>query len=207
MALLNERLSVWELGFRWAGLTPGALRLGIPAAVEDHFRALSGALLNGELVSRTLPLESAGERMVLALIDCVAGSRYSRRVLKSTFIERRHFKTWCEWRGLALPEFWFPPGWQTDGALHDHPLIGSAVRVRMACQQIALTIWQRQPSRTIESVAADNLVQTFGGARPYPRELVRRWLLDVAPPAARERPLAVGAQKTRKSPLAGAIAG
>lgn len=46
-----------------------------------------------------------------AVNDCIQGIRYPRRLLKWAMVERWAMKNWCERRGIPLPEFWFPPGW------------------------------------------------------------------------------------------------
>ena len=161
-------------------------------------RTLAAAIANGELLSHTLECEAA---TLEALLEYARGPRLRRRALKSALVQRRHFRDWCEWRGIGLPQFWFPAGWQLDTELSEH-LAGRqpVLRARLACQQIAAEIWQRQPWRTLDSVAGDDLVQTYGGARRYPRALVRQWLLAVAPGTAR------GAAAPLKRRRAGAIA-
>ena len=53
--------------------------------------------------------------------------------------------------------------------------------VRIACQQIASSIWRTQPDRTIASIVRDEIVQKLGGAEYYADETVREWIKEVAP--------------------------
>lgn len=58
---------------------------------------------------------------------------------------------------------------------------------RIACQQIAKTIWQREPDRTIASVIQDELIQQYGGAKHFVDDTVRDWIKVVAPSHVRDR--------------------
>lgn len=52
---------------------------------------------------------------------------------------------------------------------------------RIACQFIAREVWNKEPTRTIASVAKDPLVQDYGRARSYADATVREWVKVVAP--------------------------
>ena len=56
MPLLHDELSVWEIGFRWAGRDPDRVWLRFPLQVRDNFRMLMDAILNGHLDCATLSL-------------------------------------------------------------------------------------------------------------------------------------------------------
>ena len=134
MALLNDDLSVWEIGFRWAGLDPDSWRPGIPLAVRDNFRTLMDAILSGHLHCLTITLEKRGDDWEApplfhirddldAVYECINGLRFKRKLLKWARVERWAFQAWCEGRDIPLPEFWFPPGWKLD---YQWPEVGAA---------------------------------------------------------------------------------
>ena len=54
MALLNNELSVWEIGFRWAGKDPDWPWIRIPLQLRDNFRTLIDAILNNHLERVTI---------------------------------------------------------------------------------------------------------------------------------------------------------
>lgn len=123
MTLLNDDLSVWEIGFRWAGRNPDSWWPGIPLAVGDNFRTLMDAILNGHLFCFTISLEKRGDDLespplfyirddLDAVYECINGVRFKRKLLKWARVERWAFMDWCEGHGIPLPEFWFPPGWK-----------------------------------------------------------------------------------------------
>lgn len=58
---------------------------------------------------------------------------------------------------------------------------------RIACQQIAKAIWNREPDRTIASVVKDELIQVYGGGSYFVEETVREWVKAVAPQNVRDR--------------------
>ena len=125
MALLNDDLSVWEIGFRWAGRDPTSWWPGIPLTVRDNFRMLMDAILSGHLDCITISPEKRGDDSEAphlfyirddldAIYECINGVRFKRKLLKWAQIERWAFMDWCEGRGIPLAEFWFPPGWKLD---------------------------------------------------------------------------------------------
>jgi hypothetical protein len=125
MAVLNDSLSVWEIGFRWVGYDPGRLWIWIPLPVRDNFRMLMDAILQGHLYCDTLGLEKhspiyadlpqMGIRYWLDDVNAaIEGQSFNRKLLKWAVVERWSMQRWCERRGIPLPEFWFPPGWNLD---------------------------------------------------------------------------------------------
>lgn len=129
MALDADELSVWEIGFRWAGHDPAGFWLRIPVGVRDNFRVLMKAILSGEIICQTLCLDKrppdskADPRFYIrTYIDDVYASihdaRHSRKLLRWAALERDGFLTWCSCRGISPPEFWFPPGWKME---YEHP--------------------------------------------------------------------------------------
>lgn len=123
MALTVESLSVWDIGFRWAGLDPERFWLRLPLPVKDNFRLIIEAILSGEIICETLTLakkprnSKADSRFYIRtylddIHHCISGHRYDRKLLKWAELDRMAFKEWCEARGICLPEFWFPPGWK-----------------------------------------------------------------------------------------------
>lgn len=133
MALvLRDELSVWDVGFRWAGLDPDGFWFRYPLAVKDNFRLLIAAILDGEIVCQSLcldklPPDSKADpnfyiRTHMDDIDaCIFGHRYSRKLLKWAVLDRMDFMDWCSRRGIPLPEFWFPSGWKLE---YDCPEFG-----------------------------------------------------------------------------------
>lgn len=64
-------------------------------------------------------------------------------------------------------------------------------KARIACQQIAQAIWQKDPNRTITSVSTDVFLKEYGGGKPFTQDTLRAWVKAVAPPnvsARRGRP-------------------
>lgn len=134
--------------------------------------------------------------------DCVNGRRYDRKMLKWAYIERWAMQQWCERQGVPLPEFWFPPGWKleyewpqddddddprpaTDGSTEsteDKKIrIDVRHRAKMACQQIALSIWAKEPALTIKEMAYRKEIRDLGGGSTYEPETVEAWLGEVDP--------------------------
>lgn len=58
---------------------------------------------------------------------------------------------------------------------------------KIACQQIAVAIWQKEPSRRIAEVIRDELIQEYGGAKYFNDDTVREWIKVVAPADVRAR--------------------
>lgn len=243
MALDADELSIWDIGFRWAGHDPDRYWLRLPLLVRDNFRVLMNAVLNGEIICQTLCLDKlpSGSKAepkfyirthLDAVYDCIHGSRFDRKLLRWALLERRDFLTWCSCRGISAPEFWFPPGWkygyehpeelwpglcvrhvEPDGdnttvhLSYDWPDraapdgVEATVRqsddveplslrgnqaAKIACQQIARAIWQKEPTRRIADVIRDELIQEYGGAKHYVDDTVRGWISVVAPQGVRE---------------------
>jgi hypothetical protein len=136
--------------------------------------------------------------------ECVWGTRFNRKLLKFALIERWAMQQWCERQGVPLPEFWFPPGWKLEykwpdvdpaedqAAPADSGLsatkestderkqrIDKRHRIHMACQQIALAIWSKEPNLTIKEVAYRKEVQELGGGAGYEPETLHEWISAV----------------------------
>lgn len=122
MPLVVDQLQLWAVGFKWAGFDPNHLWLRIPVTVRDNFSTLLDAILSEHLECLTLASEKyAGDDPELAkchirfwlddVYAAIHGTYYNRKLLKWAVIERGAFRDWCERRSIALPEFWFPPGW------------------------------------------------------------------------------------------------
>lgn len=127
MALITDRLFVWDIAFRWADLDPDHFYFCqpflLPFKVKDNFRLLMEAILSGEILCETLtlakrPSDSKADPQYYIrshiddVYDCIWGKKYNRKLLKWAVIERDSFRGWCEIRAIPLPEFWFPPGWK-----------------------------------------------------------------------------------------------
>lgn len=213
MAILTETLSVWEIGFRWAGMDPRRLRLGIPLPVRDNFRLMMDAILHGHLDCTTLSLSKWGPedgedmrpffiRHHLTDVEaCIAGVRPNRRLMRWAGVSRGSFQEWCERQGIPLPEFWFPPGWKLDyewpsdepepdapaDPASGSPDLRPEQRRRIACQEIAKAIWKDAPETTIADMVRHAHVRQLGGGMYQADEVVRRWLSAVAPASVKEK--------------------
>lgn len=209
MAILTETLSVWEIGFRWAGLDPRRLRLGIPLTVQDNLRLMMHAILHGHLDCMTLSLSKwapgDGDEMrpffvrhhLTEVEACIAGTRCSRKLMRWAAVDRGSFQEWCERQGIPLPAFWFPPGWKMDFEWpvdkcdaegepdpEEEPsrkLERPYQRRRIACQVIAEKLWKEHPNMTIADMMKDPVIRHYGGAIHQADGVVRRWLSAVAP--------------------------
>lgn len=53
--------------------------------------------------------------------------------------------------------------------------------VKIACRQVASSIWKKDATRTIASIINDNLIQEYCGANYYDKDTVRGWINDLAP--------------------------
>ena len=121
MPLLDDSLTIWEIGFRWADRDPGFPWLRIPTEVKDNFRAILGAVERGELYCGSLcdggfpswPEDIIRERRK-TIVAYIEGRRYERKFLKRHEILHWEFAKWCDQADIAFPEFWFPSGWTTD---------------------------------------------------------------------------------------------
>lgn len=121
MALLNDTLTVWEIGHRWAGKDPSWTSLLIPLAARDNFRNMFDAILCLHLTCSTISLEKRTDDDdphfsyirddLQAVHDIIEGVRFNRKLLKWARVERWAFKEWCEGHAIPLPDFWFPSGW------------------------------------------------------------------------------------------------
>jgi len=212
MSLLNEHLSVWEIGFRWVGLDQSGLYLRLPLQVRDNFRLMMDAILHGNLVCSTLSLNKwqpeDGEderpffiRHHLADVEaCIWGMRFSRKLLRWAAIDRWDFLEWCERQGIPPPEFWYPKGWKLEfelprededtsdeaGDTSGESLRPSAQH-RIACREIAKALWKEEPDTTIADMVKDARIRKLGGAAHYSEDTVRRWLSAVAPASVKEK--------------------
>lgn len=147
MAVLNDHLTVWEIGFRWGGHDPDRLWFRIPLGVRDNFRNLMAAILKAELLCNTISLEKPSSnpnllpefsvyRYLDDIEDCIAGHRFNRKLLRWAGIARFDFKVWCERQGISPPEFWFPAGWKLEYELPDDDLMPGHFYMRRYWQTV-----------------------------------------------------------------------
>lgn len=215
MPLLNDKLSLWEIAFRWEGLDPDRYYWRIPLEVRDRFRLLADEIHRGHLECSTMFMEkwrpdrdddAPPEFFIYywldKIVECVHGRQYDRKMLKWAYIERWAMLQWCERQGVPLPEFWFPSGWKIEFEWPDHDESEDATpatddkiesskdktaridkhhRTKMACQQLALWIWGKEPKLTIRDVANRQEIQTMAGGSEYDFETVTEWLGEVDP--------------------------
>ncbi len=121
MPLLNDRLTIWEIGIRWAGRNPELPSLRIPMEIKDSLRMIVRAIADGDLYCGTLTTQvdpnwpkSSIRHNAQVIEACIEGERYDRTFLRQHSILRWEFAQWCDKAGIPFPEFWFPPGWTTD---------------------------------------------------------------------------------------------
>ena len=210
MTILAEYLSVWEIGFRWAGYDPDKFHIRIPLAVRDNFRTLIIEIHHSRLECDSLitdkyqgddPEEAKFyiRYWLDSVVDCSYGRRYDRKLMRWAGVGRQDLQEWCERHKVPLPEFWFPPGWGIEYEWPDdtpagivQPQPGESVeekktridkrhRCEMACQQIALYLWSKNPKLTNKEIAIANEVQELGAGNGYELETVQDWIAKVDP--------------------------
>lgn len=210
MPLLNDHLSVWEIGFRWAGHDPDKLRFRIPLAVRDNFRVLIREIYESQLDCYTLNIEKYHghdpeeskqyiQHWLPAIEECIGGRHFDRKLLKWANIDRNDFQTWCEHRKILLPEFWFPAGWELEYEWSDDSSgkeggqqaietteerrirLDRDRRAKMACQQIAQWLWSKKPGMTIKEVVLTHEIQDMCGGQHFEFATVRGWIAQVDP--------------------------
>jgi len=144
---------------------------------------------------------------------CIAGRHYNRKLLRWAMIDRSAFQSWCERRTIPLPEFWFPPGWSeyrwVDEELEETELrelgekpaspspeaeedqvqagLRPSQRAKIATQQIAMSLWKKDPKLTIAGLVEHEAIQDLAGAKSYTPEVVRRWISAVATKEVKEK--------------------
>lgn len=209
MPLLNDHLSVWEIGFRWAGYDPQKFWLRIPLVVRDQFRTLIQEIYESRLECLTLRVEKYHghapevdkhylQHWLPAIEACIAGQGIDRKLLKWASIDRHALFVWCERHKIPLPEFWFPPGWgaeyewggaatlgeetpPAETAEQRRTRIGKDHRAKMACQQIALWFWSKKPDMGVKDIILSTEIQEMCDGQHYEFVTVRRWIAEVAP--------------------------
>ncbi len=211
MPLLNHDLTLWEIAFRWNGLNPDNLkyRFYLPLEVKDSFRLMTEAILEARLESSLSidkwnpnldPDQNLGPEFYIRyhlddIHKCIANQHFNQKFLKFIWVDRYAFRLWCKTLNIALPEFWFPQGWNIDPKNidllddeyeegNDDPKgkkLRSNQRTTIACQEIAKHLWRNHPEMTIASMVKHNAIQTLGGAASFGDATVRLWLSSVAP--------------------------
>jgi hypothetical protein len=210
MTILADYLSVWDIGFRWAGYDPDKLHIRIPLAVRDNFRTLINEIHHCRLECESLftvkyhgddPEEAKFyiRYWLDSVEDCSSGRRYDRQLLRWAGIDRQNLQEWCERHKVPLPEFWFPPGWgieyewpddtpaeliepqPSESVEEKKTRIDNRHRCQMACQQIALHLWSKNPKLTNKEIAIEKEVQELGGGNGYELETVQEWIAKVDP--------------------------
>lgn len=63
-------------------------------------------------------------------------------------------------------------------------------RVKIACQEVAIRLWQTQPSADMKVIAGSPEVQKLAGGEEYEFVVVLRWLSEIDPrdPSKRRGP-------------------
>lgn len=210
MTILADYLSVWDIGFRWAGNDPDKFYLRIPLAARDNFRTLINEIHHSRLECESLntnkyhgddPEEAKYyiRYWLDSVYDCTNGKRYDRKMLRWAGVGRQELQEWCERHKVPLPEFWFPHGWGIEYEWPDdtpaeitQPQFGESPkekvaridqrhRCEMACQQIALNLWLKDIQLTQKEIAITREVQELGGGSEYELDTVIEWLSKVDP--------------------------
>lgn len=136
MSLLNDQLSVWEIGFRWAELDSDQVHFRLPLLVRDNFRTVIDAILSSHLQCETMRSEKyhggdseEAQFYIRYWLDpiyaCIEGREFNKKMLKWAHVDRYSFQQWCIRRSIPLPEFWFPPGWALDYQWDEESLVTS----------------------------------------------------------------------------------
>ena len=131
MPILVEQMSVWDIGFRWAGYDPRKFYFRIPIEVENNFRTLMDAIHSGDIECMSISLEKreyakdeVKESIYYWMDDifkCIWGQKINRQLMRWATFERHEFMAWCEAMNIQpLPEFWFPQGWNYQYELPEH---------------------------------------------------------------------------------------
>jgi hypothetical protein len=151
----------------------------------------------------SIPPEDHIHHHLTNVMACINGDIFDKELLRHAVLERYEMQEWCERMKIALPDFWFPKDmdWQCHflyGENGSHQLQSGSLdvnadevesksrnivrqRIKMACQQIALSLWEKNPKLTIKEVAISSEVQQLGGGSKYELETVNGWLGEVDP--------------------------
>lgn len=138
MAIQSDRLSLWEIGFRWHDLDPHAYPSvdAIPLEVKDTLRTLAAEVYNERLYS-TLRLErEAGADYYMRrkqpwfsfkkppkwalsdyhdeFQDCLERNVIDPAFLKQIVIPIWELEIWCRETETPKPSFWRTPDWLSD---------------------------------------------------------------------------------------------
>ncbi len=210
MAIIVDQLSVWEIGFRWSCYDPDKFCIRLPLLVRDNFRTLIHEIHHGHLDCFSLLMEKYDgndpdeakfhiRHWLDAVEACSDGRKYDKALLKWAIIDRQSFQEWCERHKVPLPEFWFPIGWgieyewpdDTTEVEIDHKpdesikekefRIDKRHRIKMACQQIALSMWVKNSALSIKEIAMGNEVQELACGSEYEIETIQEWIGAVDP--------------------------
>ncbi|MGH8403837.1 MAG: hypothetical protein ACRESO_10630, partial [Gammaproteobacteria bacterium] len=183
----------------------------LPLRVQDTLRTLSLALLTQEIpasdpsgldfglrsdgprydhwLAHASPMERArGYEAVIAdhtrehheavagLEVCTEQRRYDRAKLDSVFISMMGIQRFCEQEYVPLPEFWFP-----GGEVKSDPPLRAEQLDKAACQGIARTLWDSDPTLTIQALSTHPAIQRHGNGAHYKEKTLRKWLSEVDP--------------------------
>lgn len=133
MALNLDKLSLWEISFRWHDLDPHQYFdiKDIPLEVKDTLRTLAAEVYSENLYSKLqLRRESSPEpsyrktswftKEIVHLSindwenefrDCVNKNVIDTHFLQSVIIPYWELKYWCKEFGVPFPSFWHKPAW------------------------------------------------------------------------------------------------
>jgi hypothetical protein len=126
---------------------------------------------------------------VAGLERCANHREYDRQKLDSVYISIFGLRRFCDLNNLTMPEFWEPssPGEAAPPPRREQ--VDKAV-----CQGIALTLWEQEPTLTIQALVEHPAIQRYGNGAHYKDKTLHGWLAEVDP-----RPKEAKTGRPRKS--------
>lgn len=126
---------------------------------------------------------------VTGLERCSRERIYEREKLDSVYVSEGGIQQFCAFYGRSLPAFWFP----NDLPEEKRPPRQSQLD-KLACQAIARTLWDKDPSLTIRALIEDPAIRRYGNGAHYESKTLRQWLSEVDP-----RPVEAKTGRPRKA--------
>ena len=195
----EEFKSIWEIAFRWEGLTP--LKddsSNIPDGVQKKFEKLIWAFREHHLKLRDLNGQHVDDDMnsIFEIIffnrtrkllkKCYKNKHYPKSALDNLFIKRVDLLKWCKEDFTNLPKFWLndvpQPASETSQAKQ---LIGRHItqeQDKQLCQAIAKTLWDIDSNIHPAHMAKSWAIEKYGNGRHYKSkdyETIKKWIKEV----------------------------
>lgn len=151
---------------------------------------------------KAVPPEDHIQSHFADVMACINGEEFDEEFLRHAIVERDEMQEWCERMKISLPEFWFPRelDWRynfwygENGAYREKggtpseptneenkPRNVAHHRIKMACQQIAISLWAKHPKLTNKEIAVTQEIQQLGGGSKYELETIQLWLSEIDP--------------------------